>query len=476
MATFETSLLARAPAIQSNLPEPASAADMYNQLSKIRANSEAIQQNNFLRQAYAASFNKDTGEVDYNTLAQNVARSPYAHLLPQVMEAQQKAATESARQKEQESLAALHNKEAQAKDVELKLKQADQAISDITNFTSLDAMKNHADAKLASGELPQDKYAYTMSIIDEARKQPPDKQLSYAQDVFMRNAMSAKDRYAAMHPDWEKVDLEDRVAYIDKSTRREMMSLPKGMSPYQITQSAIAQQNADIAQQNVNLRSQELKQSQAAANVDPGAVSFYADMIQAGKPLPMGAGTSMRSAVAAELHRRGVSAKDIVSAIGEVTGLTASERTLGVTTAGQAAAGNEFTQMTPITRSYAAKVNMGNFKSLNAIQNYANTHTGDKNIVGLNTSLNSLINIYARAINPKGVATVSDKNHARELIDSSLSKGQLNTVLDVMEQEIAAARAGTAAARQEIRGGAGTAPKTQTGATVSNWNAPTSKK
>jgi hypothetical protein len=84
-------------------------------------------------------------------------------------------------------------------------------------------------------------------------------------------------------------------------------------------------------------------------------------------------------------------------------------------------------------------VDAGKFKSLNEMENYAKTHTGDVPIVQLKASLNSLVNSYARAISPKGVPTVSDKQHAREIIDAALSKGQLSGVFDVMDQEMTAA-------------------------------------
>lgn len=149
---------------------------------------------------------------------------------------------------------------------------------------------------------------------------------------------------------------------------------------------------------------------------------------------------------------------DLESATATAIGTEAGARTLGTVGANQAAAGNEAATMIPIARLYADKVGAGQFKSLNDLSNWASKHTGDKAIVQLNTSLNSLVNSYARAINPRGMPTVSDKNHAREILDAGLSNGQLNATLDVMEQEIAAARAGTAAARSEVNPGGKTPP------------------
>ena len=147
---------------------------------------------------------------------------------------------------------------------------------------------------------------------------------------------------------------------------------------------------------------------------------------------------------------------DLESATATAIGTEAGSRTLGTVGANQATAGNEAATMIPIARLYADKVGAGQFKSMNDLSNWASKHTGDKAIVQLNTALNSLVNSYARAINPRGMPTVSDKNHAREILDAGLSNGQLNATLDVMEQEIAAARAGTAAARSEVNPGSKT--------------------
>lgn len=121
------------------------------------------------------------------------------------------------------------------------------------------------------------------------------------------------------------------------------------------------------------------------------------------------------------------------------SGATASARTAGTTATNMEIAGNEARTMVEVARKYSAAADTGRFKSLNALENYASENTGDVPIVQLKASLNSLVNSYARAISPKGVPTVSDKQHARETIDAALSKGQLAGVFDVMEQEMEAA-------------------------------------
>ena len=129
------------------------------------------------------------------------------------------------------------------------------------------------------------------------------------------------------------------------------------------------------------------------------------------------------------------------------TSATAGARTAGTTQANIGIASDEANRMIVVTRNLIPKINATNFPSLNALKNAIDKGTGGPDIVALNTSLNSLVNSYARAINPKGVATVSDKNHARDLIDSAMSDGQLDAALDVMQMEmeaaLGAARAGS---------------------------------
>jgi hypothetical protein len=110
--------------------------------------------------------------------------------------------------------------------------------------------------------------------------------------------------------------------------------------------------------------------------------------------------------------------------------------------------------MINVTRQFISAVNPTEFPSLNAVKNAVQKGTGDQNIVRLNTSLNALINSYARAINPRGQPTVSDKNHARDIINSAMSEGQLGAALDVMKLEMDAALK-AATAQKGGRGAAG---------------------
>ena len=129
-----------------------------------------------------------------------------------------------------------------------------------------------------------------------------------------------------------------------------------------------------------------------------------------------------------------------------------SARTIGGQEANVAMAATEARDVIKVAKTYSDKVNRTEYPTLNAISNAVAKGTGDPNVVALNTALNAAVNTYARAINPKGVATVSDKNHARELVNAAYSSGQLESIFGVMDQEMAAAQASGKKARATLRG------------------------
>jgi hypothetical protein len=141
------------------------------------------------------------------------------------------------------------------------------------------------------------------------------------------------------------------------------------------------------------------------------------------------------------------------------SGATAAERSLATQTAKMSTAANEANKMVDVVRTLSDKVDRTEFPTISAITNAVSKGTGGKEIVQLNASINALVNSYARAISPTGQPTVSDKNHAREVINSAYSTGQISAILDVMQQEMSIAReaAGTAstelkASREKARG------------------------
>ena len=253
-----------------------------------------------------------------------------------------------------------------------------------------------------------------------------------------------------------------------------------GMSPYQTGNLGVAQGNLAVNQTNADTRQGQLGVSQgqfalaqqrlnaemATGNFTPATIDFMAETYrQTGTLPPLGMGSKAAAARAQILTRAGElamgggrtaaeGASEVKGNKAENVGLTAGQRTVGTQIANVQVAANETNKMIGVAKPYVEKVNPTDYPAVNAVGNYVAKNTGDPNIVGLATSLNAIVNTYARAINPKGVATISDKNHARDILNIAMAKGQLNEAFSVMQQEMNAALASGPEVRAAMRPGA----------------------
>lgn len=119
---------------------------------------------------------------------------------------------------------------------------------------------------------------------------------------------------------------------------------------------------------------------------------------------------------------------------------SAAGKSLSVQSAKMGVAATEARKMLPLVANLASEMDKTEYPTINSIQNAFNKGTGDVKIVRLNASINALVNAYARAISPTGQVTVSDKDHARDVINSAYSSGQINAILDVMNTEMSFAQ------------------------------------
>lgn len=202
----------------------------------------------------------------------------------------------------------------------------------------------------------------------------------------------------------------------------------------------------------------------AVGVLSPQSIDLAANLYLNGQGLPaLGMGkqaANLRSQIMNRASDMSVSAggataadaaKNIIQNKAETAGNVAGQRAVGTQIANVQIAANEATKMIDIARTYVDKVDPTDYPKVNAVGNYVALNTGDPNVVGLATSLNSLVNTYARAINPKGVATVSDKNHAREIVDKAMAKGQINEAFNVMGKEMGASLASGPEVRANMR-------------------------
>ena len=129
----------------------------------------------------------------------------------------------------------------------------------------------------------------------------------------------------------------------------------------------------------------------------------------------------------------------------------AASKALAIQSAKILTAVNEAKSMMKIVKTVSDKIDRTQYPTINAIQNAVDKGTGGKEIVQLNAAINALVNAYARAINPTGVSTVRDKIHAREVINSNYAAGQIDAILDIMNQEMALAQKSPGEASTQLK-------------------------
>lgn len=197
------------------------------------------------------------------------------------------------------------------------------------------------------------------------------------------------------------------------------------------------------------------RQSIAMANGDdakfsPEDLKFLAEQARAGDTSVyqnLGRGgqgakniIALRREVMRQEREAGGTGADIAAANAGFQGEKAAARTGATRAANIGMAVSEAQKTFPLVREASAALPRTEFPGVNRAMQAAQTGTGDPRVVALGTALNTSVNAYARAISPTGVPTVSDKEHARELLSTASTPEQLNAVLSMMEKEMAAAR------------------------------------
>lgn len=220
-----------------------------------------------------------------------------------------------------------------------------------------------------------------------------------------------------------------------------------GMTPFQAGSLDVNKKQLGVSQGQLAVAQQRL--AKEGSNLDPAENAAISTAIIEGRLDPNRVnGRNAKILATTLLANPGANVLELgVSA----SGATAAERSLATQTAKMSTAANEANKMIDVVRNLSDKVNRTEYPTINAVSNAVSKGTGGTEIVQLNTSINALVNSYARAISPTGQPTVSDKNHAREVINSAYSTGQISAILDVMQQEMAIARKAAGTASTELR-------------------------
>lgn len=159
----------------------------------------------------------------------------------------------------------------------------------------------------------------------------------------------------------------------------------------------------------------------------------------------------MRTAIRAEATARGMSPQDVATALAEFGGLQAGERKLGERSANIGMAVTAASKFADLALEASDKVPRTDVIPFNKILLAGEKATGSPEVVKFGAANNSFINAYARAVSPTGTPTVSDKDHARDILETGYSQGQYKAAIEQLQKEMKAEQASPAAVKKELR-------------------------
>ena len=159
----------------------------------------------------------------------------------------------------------------------------------------------------------------------------------------------------------------------------------------------------------------------------------------------------LRRVVARLQAEKGITGEQQAGRNAEYKGDVRGQITLGNRAANIELPAAEFQQMVPLALQASEAVDRTQFPNLNAVSNALQKGTGGEAIVRFNAANNTLVNIYARAVSPTGVPTDEVRKKGFDILNTYFSKGQYGAAVDMMQQEIAAARRAPGAVRQQMR-------------------------
>jgi hypothetical protein len=212
-----------------------------------------------------------------------------------------------------------------------------------------------------------------------------------------------------------------------------------------------------IAQQRVNNQTQSLKDKVAANSLSQDDLRFMAEQYWSGdKTVLQGLGRSPQ-ALSAARHAivewgkdHGKTGADAALANAEFEGIKAGERALGTRTANVGLAVNEADKLSDLALKTSNEWQRTGIASINELQALATKKGASPELRRFVAANNSFINAYARAISPSGAPAQREKDHARDTLNEGFSKGDYAATIDILKQEMEAAKSAPQATKEEL--------------------------
>lgn len=183
---------------------------------------------------------------------------------------------------------------------------------------------------------------------------------------------------------------------------------------------------------------------------------YWTEVLQKGGNLPprlatTPGGKKLMAKVMQGAARGDVSPVEMLANQAEFMGEKAGQRTLGTRTANIEMAATEAQGLSALALKASDEWKRTGLKSLNDIEKAVQSRTASPELRAFTAANTSFINAYARAINPQGVGTVADKEHAREMLEVGFSKGDYQAAIKQLQKEIGTAQASPGQVKSSMR-------------------------
>lgn len=271
-------------------------------------------------------------------------------------------------------------------------------------------------------------------------------------------------------PKYRELSLGDRIKVVDENTLSPETDYRMGVNPSTSAQNALG-----WARLNFDKQQAQEAAAPSEAMFDPQTLAQMAQQYRAGDTsvfVGLGRGAqgakniaALRAEIAKQNAASGMGGADQAAINAQYFGTKAGQRAAGTRIANVEMASEEASNLIPLARQSSELVARSGFLPFGKAEMMFNNQTNDPAMRQFVAANNSLVNVYARAISPYGVPTVSDKEHAREMLSTAYDNKSYNAVLDQMQKEIDAARAAPKAVRkafnEEVRSSTATESKAQ---------------
>jgi hypothetical protein len=355
--------------------------------------------------------------------------------------------------------------ETRAKQLETAHKQIDlagQAFGYVRQFPTKENAVAAVNWLGQNGVLSPEHVAQHMAKIDAAT---PEQIQGLATQAF-QSAVAAKDQLS-------KIETKDAGGQLVTQATNPITNQTTTLSTLAKTQGPDNKATNDrIAEEGRLNRANQVKVTQMVsdrsdgsdteANIDPKRLSFMVDQALKGDTTVyqnLGRGKqgaanllALRGAVADEAQKRGMSGADLAAINADYQGQKAGLRTSGTISARIENAAAEADQLAPLAIEAGRKVSRSGFLPFGRAQVLFNNQTNDPDMNRFATANIGLATAYAGAMARGGKATVSDNEHAREMLSTAKSQQAYEAIVDQMQQEIKAAKAAPQHVRDNLRG------------------------